>query len=342
MSFEVYGASDSQGKSNVDWAGLNQYVVDTCGLQTKKALIGVVSAIVDLGLQPLPDGEYDLDPDDVNLTEDELKQKYAEDFIKHSNGEAYGFTFGTVYDGQKKDWLLKKLVKQPPRQCVAFAVDFPSKQLDKGKFFGDTSGETKPLRLWMGGNWYRTEMVDGVEKRIDIIQNLTPIKRTNDDKLGWTVNPKSLIYKMAVATGVIDETQPFDASNLGDILGKSAQFEVSVGFNADKKDASKKHYFERIKLMGQLMEGIPVPTIDKTTLIQFNSENNLKDLNEVRAHVKNTIRGALNYTGSVIEGQLEAIKNGALRNDSSKESGSETAPNSNTDKVTTAQADDDF
>lgn len=308
MAFEVYGAATSgngsKKESNVDWNAYNEYIVEKAGLQTKKAVIGVIGCIVDLGLQPLPDAEYDVDKEDVDLSEDELKFKYEDAVIKHQNGEVYGFTFGKVYDGQKKEYVLKKLVKQPPRQCVAFGIDIPSKQLDKGQFFGDTSGETKPLRIWMGGSYY----VKGLGKTV--IQNLTPIKKTKDDKLGWTINPKNLIYKLAVATGVINETQPFNAEDIDKLVGKAAQFEASVGFNYDKVDKSKRYLFEKIKLMGQIMEGMPIPTLDKTSVIQFNGENNLEDLKEIRAHVKNTIKNALNYEGSPIQKQLEELENG--------------------------------
>lgn len=306
MAFEVYGASVSKGggQSNVDWNAYNEYIVETAGLQTKKAVIGVISAVVDLGLQPLPDGEYTLEKDDVDLTQDELKEKYSEDVAKYENGEVYGFTFDFGYNGQTKQKELMKFVKQPPRQCVAFAIDIPSKKLNKGQFFGDDSGETKPLCIWYGGSFY----LKSVGKTV--IQNLTPIKKTKDDKLGWTINPKNLIYKLAVATGVINETQPFNPEDIDKLVGKAAQFEASVGFNYDKVDKSKKYLFEKVKLMGQLMEGTQIPEIDKTVVIQFNGDNNPDDLREVRAHVKNTIKQALNYEGSSIQKQLEDLEGG--------------------------------
>ena len=59
MSFDAYGtsAAANSDKPKVDYNAMNQYVVDTAGLEERETLIGVVAGIVDLGTQEQPDAE---------------------------------------------------------------------------------------------------------------------------------------------------------------------------------------------------------------------------------------------------------------------------------------------
>ena len=141
--FEVYGASQSSGKkqSNIDWDAYHQYIVDTCKLENREVLPGVITFMADLGVQKQPDAEFPFTGDE----DDE-----AEEIAKNSS--TY---FKTSPDPMTKKMTRYKCYPQKPIQAVAIAVDFPEIQLDYGQFLGDSSGKTKPLRLWIGGTFYQ-------------------------------------------------------------------------------------------------------------------------------------------------------------------------------------------
>lgn len=310
MAFNAYNttaSSETKPKVTVNFEALNQYVIDTAECEQPETLTGVISAIVDLGNQKQPDSEYDVDAGDENLTVEELMEKYKDQLVSNfPDEEQYGkiTKFAKAYDGQKKDWIIKKFVKQKDRQSVAFAVDFPSIQLDKGKFFGDDSGETKPLRLWSGGQFYNP-----FQKKM-VIQNLLPLKVTNISKVDgekvWSLNPKSVLHKMAVAAKIIKQEEAFLPQDIDKLLGKTLQFKVHIK-NTIGKDG-KKYYTEKMSFVGALGRGQKEESIDKVHLIQFDEVNDPDSLKELRKHVINTIENATNFEGSAIQAQLLEVR----------------------------------
>lgn len=298
MSFEAYGVqSDSKkSKSNVDWDAMNKYVVEAAGLQEPETLSGVVSVLVDLGTQKQPDGQYELDKEDKDLTIEQLTEKYAADIADK------GIYFKEGYSNNTKQIL--KHVPQKDRQSVAFAVDFPDIVIDKGQFFkkedGSFESNPKPLRLWMGGQFWNGEAM--------VVQNMIPLKVIKDDKLGWTMNPKSTPYKMAVASKLIKPDSPFSPDKIDGLVGKTLQFQARVFFKEGNN--GKKYYTEQIKFVGGLPRGGKDQSVENTYVIQFNQENDPKALKELRGHIVNTIKNATNFEGSQIEAQLNEIYQG--------------------------------
>lgn len=323
MALEVYGAqSAGTGEKNlVDFDALNQYVVDTCKLQRAEALVGVVSVIVDLGTQKQNDAQYKLEGEDAALTIEQLNAKYANELKLWADHEVVLATadpknppktprgairkFDTAYDSDAKAWKIHKFVPQDPRQSIAIAVDFPDIMLDKGKFFGEAEPNPKPLRLWLGGQYWHKHLSKM------LIQNVIPLKEINDDKRGWTMNPKSSVYKMAVDSQIITDAEAFKPANVDALLGKSLQFKVQVFMNPDKKDPKKSYYTEKIAYAAGLGRGQQPHTIDETFLIQFNQPNDPKALKELRGVVVNTIMQATNFEGSVIQKQLQEVRGGS-------------------------------
>lgn len=314
--FEVYGATQKTTESNIDWDALNKYRVEKADCEKKKTLIGVISNVVDLGIQPLTDAEYDIDKEDLDLVSDNndetiarLTERHKEQLAENFEGDEqyYKITkFDLAYDGKTKQYIVKKFVKQKPRQCVAFAIDFPSRQLDMGKFFGKAEGESvRPLRIWYGGQFYLRSTGKTV------VQNLTPIKvkPSEKDKKKWVVDTKSLIYKLASATGVIEDGEDFEPTRLDELVGKAALFEATVTLKNGKGDNANKQYLtEKVKLVGALMDGQEAPTVENTHLIQFNGENDVEGLKELKAHIINTLEQAVNFEKSKIKTQLESLK----------------------------------
>lgn len=322
MALEVYGAAKGEkpDQPQVDYDALNKYVVETCKLQRAEPLVGVISVVTDLGTQKQNDAQYKLDAEDAALTVEQLNEKYAEGLKLWRDHEALLATadpknppkvprgairkFESAYDSDAKAWKIHKFVPQDARQSIAIAVDFPDIMLDKGKFFGATESEPKPLRLWLGGQYWNKTL-----KKM-LIQNVIPLKEIKDDKRGWTLNPKSTVYKMAVDAGIISDTEPFKSENVDALLGKSLQFKVQIFMNPDKNDPNKAYYTEKITYAAGLGRGQAPRTLAETFLIQFNQPNEPRALKELRGVVVNTIEQATNFEGSSMQKQLQEARSG--------------------------------
>jgi len=304
MSFDAYAQSTTTSKSDkptVKFDELNKYVVETCQLQQPETLLGVISVIADLGTQKLPDAEYDLDKEDVDLTIEQLSEKYSKDIT-----EGKITKFGKSYDSVKKEWVVRKFVKQADRQAIVMAIDFPDIMLDKGQFFGETEPNPKPLRLWLGGQYWNKFIG---EKGKMLVQNVIPLKVTNiaqPPAKVWSMNPKSIPHKMAVAAKIIETGEAFLPQDIDKLLGKTLQFKAQVFFN--KGTDGKQYYTEKVSFAAGLARGQKERQVDKTYLIQFNKENDQQALKELRAHVINTIEQATNFEGSVIQKQLDEVR----------------------------------
>lgn len=292
MAFEVYGQTTSTSSSEsptVDYSALNKYTVETCALQQPEVIAGYVSAIVDLGIQPMPDAEYEFD----GTPEDE-----AEEIEK--NPDTY-FKDGVSAKDNKTPVRLK-CFPQKDQQCVAFAIDFPDIMLDKGKFFGSDDGE-KPLRMWLGRQFFMKDT--GM-----VIAHPSSLKVTNLDKTRktkkWSFAQNNLCYKMAVSAKLISNGECFLPNQIDQLLGTCHQFEVQVFF---KKGSDGKEYFtENIKFIGPLGRGQKAPkVVTDLALVQFNHNNSQKSLKELRNHVVNTMKRASNWETSKIKQQLAEL-----------------------------------
>lgn len=285
--FEVYGASQNAGKSeksNVNFDELNQYVVETAGLQERETLVGYVSMIVDLGTQNQPDAE-------VTFVGDESAEK--EEFAKNPN--TY---FKDGIDPVTRKPVRLKCWQQKPVQCVAVAIDFSDILIDKGKFFGNS--DPKPLRLWLGGQFYNQSLGKMVVARP------TPLKVNK--KLGdWSFDQKHLFYKMAVADKMIKPGEVFAPKDIDKLLGKAFQFTAQVFFKPGKD--GKSYYTEYINFVGALGRGQVTPEAKTTPLIiQMNKQSSEQAVKEVRAHVLNTCRLASNWEGSALQKQVDSLR----------------------------------
>lgn len=296
MAFDVYNANAGDTASNkpsVDYDALNRYVVETAQLQQPETLRGVVSCLVDLGTQKQNDGQYNVDKGDEALSVEQLTEKYSQEIA-----EGKITKFDTAWDNDEKAFLIKKFVPQKDFQSVVFAVDFPNIMLNKGKFFGDENAEPKPLRLWIGGQYWHK----GLSKML--VQNVIPLKVTKDDKItGWTMNPRSTLYKMALGAKLIQTDEAFLPENIDALVGKTLQFKAQVFFKKGKD--GKEYYTEKLTFAAGLARDQAELQLDSTHAIQFNKPNDPQALKEIRGHVVNTIKNAVNYDKSAIKGQLE-------------------------------------
>ena len=304
MGFKVTSNNVSNAantsKFDVNYAALDQYTVDTAECQQPETLNGVIVGIVDLGNQKLPDAEYDVDSGDESLTVEELTEKYATEI---ESGKVSKFDIVKDWSTRPPKEVIKKFVPQKDRQCITYAVDFMDIMLDKSQFFGEKS-EPKPLRLYFGGSFYNTH-----SKKM-IVQNLLPLKITNiakDPKTQklWSLSPKSQLHKMAVASKLINTGEAFLPDNIDELLGKTLQFKVQIGFN-EKGD--KKYYFEKMSFIGALQrKDKPFEDVE-TFLIQMDAENDPEALKNLRKHIISTQEMATNFEGSSLQKQLLEVR----------------------------------
>lgn len=289
MTFEVYSAGQNTGtkKSDIDFDALNKYTVETAGLQTEEVLIGIVSGLIDLGTQEQEDGSivFTGDEDDEAAEIKKFPSTWFED--------------GADPNNPKKTVRLKKW-KQKAIQHVTYAVDFPDILLQKGKFFGDEDAEPRPLRLFLGGQFY----IQGTGM---VVGKMLPLKEKTNTKGAWSFDKKHTIYAMASGAKLVDASKDevFKPNMIDKLLGQALSFKVQVYFRENK---GKSFYTESIKYVSGLGRGQKAPEYDfEPFVIQFNQENDATALKELRSHIKNTVKQASNYEGSKLQQQLEAL-----------------------------------
>ena len=288
FEFEVYNADGDVAKSagdgpKVDYSALNQYIVDTCGLQDGDVLVGHVAVLYDLGVQQPADNEFVFDGDSA----EEAK-------IIAANPDVY---FKDGFDDKKNPARLK-CSPAKPFQHITFAIDFPEIMLNKGKFFGDEDATEKPLRLYLGGEYWMGKDIGFV------VQN--PLSMKNTTSTGaWSFNSKSTIYKMAVGAKLIKAGEPFENRRVGELIGKSLQFQVQVGFTEHN---GKQYLNQNIKLVGGLGRGqSEVQPATTLAYVGFNKDNDEEIVSEIPRHILNTIKRASNYDGSKLKGQIDGL-----------------------------------
>jgi hypothetical protein len=304
MTFQSYGASQNEGtKKDIDYDALNKYVVETAGLQSPETLVGVVSGLVDLGTQAQADAEmvFNGTPEDEEAAIAEKPSTY--------------FKNGT--DPVSRKPVRYKCWPQKPIQSVAIAVDFPDILLNKGQFFGDDSGEEKPLRLWLGGEFW-----NGTAK---VVAKPIPLRIGKDTKGRWSFNNKHTLFKMAVASKLIAPDGVFLPQDIDKIVGKAFQFEVQVYMKAGKD--GKSYFTEKITFKAALGRGQAAPELPvKPFVVQFNEVNDEQSLKELRYHIVSTIKNAINYEGSPIQKQLEAARGGYSKQDDAEDTSEDDTP----------------
>ena len=287
MAFKTYstGKTSRADFVQVDFDEINKYVVETAALQERETLIGYISGIVDLGEQDQPDAEFEFDGDE----EDEAAEIEKNPAVYFKDG----------FNETTRKPVRLKCFPVSPVQSVGIAVDFPEIVIDKGQFYGNSN--PKPLRLWMGGQFY-------TPNKGMVIGRTTPLRVTNLDKTRatkkWSFAQNHLFYKMAVDAKLIKNGEAFLPQDIDQLLGQSFQFQVQVYFKEAK--GGKSYYTEWIKYQGALArKDEPWVPEDKPFLIEFDGNLTKEVMQNLRSHVINTIKSANNYEGSKIQDYFE-------------------------------------
>jgi len=293
LAFDAYSETKSGNgasqESKIDWDAMNKYVVETANLQQRETLVGYIAGIVDLGTQALADAEavFAGSPEE----EAEIIAEKPNTYFKDGS------------DPVSKKPVRLKCWPQDPAQCVTLAIDFPDIMLDKGQFFGEEDAEPKPLRLWLGGQFYLKDVGMVVGRPIPLkFGNIAP----KGSKAVWSFKPNHTLYKMAVGAKLVEAGKPFMPKDIDSLIGVALQFEAQVFF---KENKGKQYYTEYVAYKTGLGRGQVAPTpVTPAFMIQMNKPNVKEAVAELRSHVINTVKRASNYPGSVLEKELNELR----------------------------------
>lgn len=290
FQFNVENVNNSEStntnRKEIDWEARSKYIVEKVGTQKKaKAMIGIISGIIDLGLQTQEDAKMEW-KGDASSEAEELEKNPEQYFETLPNDKGVPTRY--------KRWKVK------PCQQVALTVDFPSIGINQSQFFGEDDGKEHPLRLLLNGEFYMKEVGKIVGKPYNIKEN------RNDDGT-WSFKSNTQLHKLAAATDVLDDNGRFKPHMIGKLLGKAALFEVQV-FTVESN--GKQYLNEKIKLSGQVPD-VMVPMIPELPEeyiygVNFKGEQNPEVVKSLRRSVINTMKLAQNFEGSDIAKALEA------------------------------------
>lgn len=285
MGFNIVGnnnSGDSGDRIQVDYPAMNKEIVEKVAAEQPEVLTGVISGIIDAGIQPQPDAQYEFE----GTAEDE-----AEEINKDPS--VYFKTLPDYRDGGKMKRFKLKPVK--PAQSVILTIDFPDVLVDKAKYFGVKDSVEAPYRMILGG-----EFTPSGGKTIAAKPLALTIRKNEKTNNQWSFPFNHTLYKMAVAAKLVKQGEPFLPQDIDKLLGQSMQFKIQVFLKDDK------YLVEKCSFASALGRGQTAPELDPSllSLVQFTVENDESAIKQLRASVKNTIRRAENFEGSVIQKQI--------------------------------------
>lgn len=286
--------TSNEDRPNIDFDAYGKYVVDTIGCKDKpEALIGIVSGVIDLGLQAQDDAKMEWKGTDAEKAEVEAKA---------ARGESKEY-FEVVPHGQNNVPTLCKRWPVKAQRCTALTIDFPTLQLNRGKFFDENGvGEELPYRGLLNNEFG----MKGVGK---VVGKPYSLREQKNDNGTWGLKNNTILYKLAQATNQLDNGN-FKPNGLGNLIGKAAMFNVHVYLN---EHGGKNYLNEKLSFNGpvpkMMVDMGAVPTLDEKFmyLINFKGEQDLEALKSLRQSVINTMKQAEDFEGSDVQKALIEI-----------------------------------
>lgn len=285
----------------VKWDELNAHVIAAAGGGKVRSIPGIVSGLIDLGEQNLPDAA-------IQTTDAQFRKKFpafdGSDEQKAAVAAEYSKKENVRFEMVDGVECLRYV--QNPVQQLAVMVDFSQVPVDKGQFFGNSN--PLPLRLPLNGEF----TLPG--EKVKVVGKPYNIKEMKHDigggKSVWAFAKNNGIHKLADACGLLDTNGLFTKGRIGELLGKIAQFQFQVYMKPGKNGGE--FFTETIKLVGMVPEGVPLPEVPEGILhgINLYAENDPEAVKQLRKSVKDTIRRANNYAGSPLAALLDAETQG--------------------------------
>lgn len=258
----------SSSSKDIDWDGYNQHILEQVNAATDDGedpvQVCIVSAIIDTGTQP-PQEEYT----EYNWEDDDRQNKLLK------------ADFGCYVDGDKF------YIPNRSADTVVICVDFPSIEINYGKFFNAPEGKKygeddfKPYRALVAGDW------KGVA---------TPIMLAPSN---GEYSSKSRIAKLAKATGAVKGTKVPADFDIGELLGGDLMMEITAEENGEYINVNVKDPSKRKKV-------IPIPDHNIEPIgVMIGEENDEDAIKQVNNKVKKLLKTAKEYEGSPLQKQLE-------------------------------------
>ncbi len=282
--------NNNEDRQNIDFEALSKHVVDAVGCSDKpEALIGIVSGVIDLGLQAQEDAKMEWKGDAASEAE-ELAKNDKQYFETLPNEKGVSTRY--------KRWAVKA------QRCVALTIDFPSVLVNRGKFFDENGvGEELPFRALLNNEFG----LKGVGKVVGKPYSLR--EQRNDDGT-WSLKNNTILFKLGQAVNALDEQGNFKPAYLGNLIGQAAMFNVHVFLN---EHAGKQYLNEKLAFNGpvpkMMVDMGAVPTLDEKFMymVNFKGEQDLDALKSLRQSVINTMKLAEDFAGSDVEKALIEI-----------------------------------
>jgi hypothetical protein len=297
--------TSNEDRPNIDFDALTKHVVEAVGCsEAPEAMIGIVSGVIDLGLQAQEDAK-------MKWTGDAASE--AEELAK--NDKQY---FETLPDDKGVPTRYKRWEVKPQR-CAAITIDFPETLVNRGKFFDeDKVGEELPYRGLLNNEFGQK----GVGKVVGKPYSLR--EQRNDDGT-WSLKNNTILFKLGQATKQLDEKGNFKPAYLGNLIGEAAMFNVHVYTN---EHGGKEYLNEKLSFNGPVPKAMAkmIPTLDDKFMymVNFKGEQDLEVLKTLRQSIINTMKQAEDFEGSDVQKAL--IEIGKIK------VGDATGPQSNGDK----------
>lgn len=279
----------------VNYDEMNKYIVETVGCATKpEALIGIVSGVIDLGLQK---------QDDAKMEWKGTPAEKAEIEAKAARGETQEY-FEVVPHGQNNVPTLCKRWPVKAQRSVALTFDVPTIMINRGKFFDENGvGEDLPFRGLLNNEFG----VKGIGKQVGKPFSL---REQRNDNGTWSLKNNTILHKIAQAVDALDKDGNFKPAYLGDLIGKAAMFNVQV---STTKVGDKEYLNEKMSFGGPVpkmmidMGAVPKLSDDFLYMINFTGENDPIALRNLRQSVIVSMMQAEDFIGSDVERQLIEI-----------------------------------
>lgn len=293
--FNAGTPQSNEDRPNIDFDALSKHVVEAVGCADKpEAHIGIVSGVIDLGLQAQEDAKMEWKGTDAEKAEVEAKA---------ARGESQEY-FEVVPHGQNNVPTLCKRWPVKPQRSVALTIDFPTIKVNRGQFFDENKvGEELPFRGLLNNEFG----LKGVGKVVGKPYSLR--EQRNDDGT-WSLKNNTILFKLGQATGALDKQGNFKPAYLGNLIGEAAMFNVHVFLN---EHAGKQYLNEKLSFNGPVPKMIldmgAVPTLDEKFMymVNFKGEQDLEMLKSLRQSVINTMKMAEDFEGSDVQKALIEI-----------------------------------
>ena len=283
-------AASGERNSNVNFDEMNKYIVETVNCASKpESVVGIVSGVIDLGLQKQEDAK-------MKWTGDAASE--AAELEKNPNQYFETLPDDKGVPTRYKRWAVKA------QRCVALTFDVPSKMLNRGKFFDENGvGEELPFRGLLNNEFG----MKGVGK---IVGKPYSLREQRNDDGTWSLKNNTILHKLAQATDSLDEQGNFKPAYLGNLIGKAAMFNVHVFLN---EHAGKQYLNEKMSYGGPIPQIVidmgGVPKLDDRFLymVNFKGPQDLEALKNLRQSVINTMKQAEDFEGSDVQKALIEI-----------------------------------